>query len=188
MRISARGVSLLEALVSIGILALILGVLFGTYVAYGRLFLRTQAQDDLLAQTDLALRDIGGLADVSDGLLAQATINGKSYTSSSTTAVLSVPSIDGSGRPIPSAKDYAAVYRDPSNAARLLLTLQPSASSQRPVENKQLSDSLASVNFRYQSASATASTTLGIGLKLTKTVRNDVVTYVTDQTFTLGNK
>lgn len=182
------GVSLVEVLVAIGITVIIFGILLGMYVSHGRLYLRTQAAVDLQDQLTMAMRAMGADAAVADGIVASRTINGTAYASSSSTVILSLPSIDAQDRPISGKEDYAVLYRDAANSARLLLTVVGDASSVRKSQTRQLSDSVKTCAFRYDSASATLATSVSVGLTLSKTVRTDKIDLVSDSSYVLGNK
>lgn len=184
-----RGISLVEVLVGIGILVIVFGLLLGMYVSHGRLFARTQASIALQDQMAALMPAIGSLAAVSDGVTASRTINSTAYTSSSTTLILSLPSIDAQAQPIAGSHDYAVFYRDPANAARLLLALAPAAGSVRKATTRQLSDSVKSCFFRYDGAAAVDSaSSVSVGITLTQTARNEKITIVSDASYVLGNK
>lgn len=93
------------------------------------------------------------------------TFQSTTYTSSSEVLVLEIPSIDSSGNIIPSTYDYAVFYTNGTYAYRLLMT---DAASNRASGTKQLSDTISSLTFSYNSAD----------FALVNTVTVDVQTFV----------
>ncbi len=99
------------------------------------------------------IKEVETLTLPADAVLLTHIFSGVTRTSTSTTLVLEIPSIDSSGNIIPNAHDYAAFYTTGTIAYR---TLEKNAASVRVSGTKKLSDTVQSLTFTYNNAALTA--------------------------------
>ncbi|MDE1919226.1 MAG: type II secretion system protein [Patescibacteria group bacterium] len=158
---AARAFTLLETMIVIALAAGMMTTL--GFLIYN--FNGTSAYEQTLSQSSgsasAVLREVESLVLPADAVLQTHTFSSTTYTSTSTSIVLEIPSIDSSGNVISSTYDYAAFYTSGTNAYRLL---QANASSKRASGTKLLSSSVKTLTFSYNNTDFTkvSSTTVDI--------------------------
>ncbi|MBU6388800.1 hypothetical protein KGQ72_02925 [Patescibacteria group bacterium] len=120
------------------------------------------------------MRDIESLVLPADAVLGAHTFANGTYTSTSTSLVLEIPSIDSSGNIIAGAHDYAAFYIVGTTSVYRLL--QPNASSARASSTKQLSSTVSSLTFSYNNADFTKVSSTTVDIQTQARVKQDVLT------------
>lgn len=154
-----RGFSLIETLIVTAIsTCMILTLSFVIYQLNGSVAYQ-QAVAQSSGSASMIMREIESLTVPADAVLETHTFPSATYTSSATTLVLEIPSIDSSGNVIANTYDYAAFYTVGTNAYRLLTA---NAASKRASGTKQLSSTVTSLTFTYNNtdfAQASAVTT-----------------------------
>ena len=141
-----RAFSLIETVIVIAISTVMMLTLgFVIYQLNGLVeYQQTVAQSS--GSASAIIREINSLTVPSDAVLQTHIFPSATYTSSATTLVLEIPSIDSSGNVISNTHDYAAFYLVGTNVYRLLVT---DASSKRYSGTKQLSSTVTSLTFTY---------------------------------------
>jgi hypothetical protein len=129
--IIGRGMSIVEAVIVIGITAVLSVVINSIFVADFNLSQNQLSRIDAEGGAIAAIRTLGELTRGSTGIMTNWTVNGVAYTSDADQLVLRLPSLDVNGNPTGSERDYIAIYRDPANPRQILTNTEPSAVSAR---------------------------------------------------------
>lgn len=149
---NTKGVTLIEALVSVGLFVVISLALFGVYEAFGKLYFLGSANLTAVGGSRASLTQVANLTSQAYRVLESRSVNGVNYSTTSSTLVLQLPSIDSSGKTIDNTWDYAVFYVSSTSFYRYL---EKSAASARVNGSKTLTDSLQSVIFTYDNADFT---------------------------------
>ncbi len=148
MILDRRGMTLSELLVSMFVMALLVGVLVSTYISAGRLTSQEQnrievdlAGSRLLAETDRLVRQAKAVE-------AQYPTSGSpTYTTNDTTLVFSMPSLVGGTPDTSTGKvDIGVLHLSGSD---LLLTIDADPASDRIDETRTATTNVKDINFRY---------------------------------------
>lgn len=105
------GISMFEAIISLGIVTMILVIMNDIFIINYDFTVKALARVDNDNGAILATRRLGELTRGATAVLSSKTINGTLYTTSTTTLVLQVPSLNSAGDIITGCSDYVAVYR-----------------------------------------------------------------------------
>src|SRR3989344_6623322 len=119
------------------------------------------------------LRDIESLTLPANAVQETHAFSGATYTSTATSLVLELPSIDGSGNVIANAHDYVAFYAVGTNAYRLL---EKDAVSGRVAGTKLLSSTLDTLSFAYDNATFADVRTVTVDIQTQAQVKEEVIT------------
>ncbi len=117
------------------------------------------------------LRELESLTLPADAVLAQHAFANATYTSTSTSLVLEIPSIDSSGNVIANTYDYAAFYVTGTNAYRLL---EANALSARASGTKQLSSTVSALTFTYNATDFTQVNTVTVDIQTQAQTKQDM--------------
>ncbi|TSA43813.1 hypothetical protein D4R49_02065 [bacterium] len=131
---------------------------------------KTSAQSS--GSASALMREIESLASPADAVLQTHAFSGSTRISSSTALVLEIPSIDSSGNVVANTYDYAAFYSTGANAYRLLET---NALSARSPGTKQLSSTIQSLTFSYNSASFATTSTVTVDIQTQARAKQEVL-------------
>ncbi len=171
-RARRHGFTLIETLivVTLGTSMLItLGVLIYTFNKTGTY---QQALTQSSASASALMREIESLAFPADAVLQTHLFSNATYTSSSTSLVLEIPSIDNSGNVIANTYDYAAFYVIGTNAYRML---EANVVSERISGTKQLSTAVGALTFSFNSADFTLVSTITVDIQTQAHIRQDTI-------------
>lgn len=119
------------------------------------------------------LREIEALALPASAVLETHAFASATHTSTTTSLVLQIPSIDNSGNVIANTHDYAAFYFVGTSVYRLL---EKNAQSARVAGTKLLSTTLGSLTFSYDSATFSEVRTVTADIETQATVKDEVLT------------
>lgn len=167
-----RAFTLVETLIVIAIsttmlIALcVLIYIFNTTASYEQTSLRSSSS------ASTVIREIEVLTLPASEVLQTHTFSGTAYTSTSTSLVLEIPSIDNFGNAIANTYDYAAFYVTGTNAYRLL---QTNASSARVSGTKKLSSYIQSLTFTYNSGDFTQISIVTADVQTRATVKQNII-------------
>jgi len=161
-----RGITLLEALVSVSLVTIISLVLMGLFIGHVRISRLVSANADLLNQRTQLEQDFDRFIHLATRVVDSAIVNGTSYTSGLDTLVLEIPSIDGSGFVIADQFDQLAYYLDPADPSSLKVTFQPGGASSRLNVTKSLGNSVDSVQYFYDSPSPVNASLINVKVNL----------------------
>ncbi len=118
------------------------------------------------------LHGIESLALPADAVLQTHVFSDGTATSSSTTLVLEIPSIDGSGNVITNTYDYAEFYVIGANA---YLHLEANVLSSRVSGTKLLGSDVNTIIFTYNSSDFTQVNTVMVDIQTRATVKQDTI-------------
>lgn len=166
-----KGVSLIEALVTIFVSAVLIIVLSQGFVIVLRLNDIQKTVSNLTTHTDRGLRRVSETIMQSKQILASAVISGITYATSSTVLALKVPSIDSSGQLINGSFDTVVYRRNPSSNDQLQEITDGQTGSSRQDGTHIAARFVTNLLFRYNNTDPTAATIVTTFLKTGATVR-----------------
>lgn len=172
LRVSSRAFTLIETVIVIAFSAsivLALGLLiynFNKTSTYQQAF--SQSSDSASA----TMRSLESLVMSATAVLQTHTFPSATYTSSATSLVLQLPSIDSSGNAIANTYDYAVFYVVGTNAYRLI---EINALSKRTAGTKQLSSTMSALGFTYNDADFAKVNMVTIDVQTQAHVKQDVL-------------
>ncbi len=147
------GFTLLEVIVVIGVLAILIVFLLGIVIANSRFYSNQSGEIGAISSTREISNRITEYTRAAVMALATTTYSSILYTADSDTLILQVPSIDASFNIISATYDNVIITRDTGNSSRLVLVVDPNASSARKSRDLELTSNLASTTFTYIPAS-----------------------------------
>lgn len=139
---------------------------FNTTTAY------QQAAAQSSGSASTLTREIESLTLPADAVLQSHTFASALYTSTTTSLVLEIPSIDSSGNTLTNTYDYAAFYILGTNVYRLL---EASPLSKRASGTKQLSSTVSAMIFSYNDADFTKVSVVTIDVQTRARVKQSVL-------------
>ena len=163
--------TLMEALISLGIMAIILVMVDQTFLVNQDVLAKQLAKIDADTGAVLALKRFSDASKGAIAVMSSRTINGTVYTSSASTLVLKLPSIDSSGNIIGSTYDYVAVYRDGTETTKIFTDTQIGTGSVRANGKKLVTQYNTTFTFSYNSFDITQATRVSLFLINTQTAR-----------------
>jgi len=148
----ARGISLMEIIATIGVMAMVLLMVNEIFVSGYETFVRQSARVDNEVGALLSARAINDATRGATTVLASQTINGTLYTSDTDTLVLQVPAIDASDAILDGLYDLIAIYRDGTDPTLVKTDIEPATGSVRLSGQKTITANNESLTFRYNAA------------------------------------
>jgi len=145
-----KGISIIELLVTIVIFTIVSGILVAIFISGWRTFHWQSSQADTQAQAKFVTSTISREIQQADRVLASRTFGAESYTSSATTLILEIPSIDANQYIIEGSYDFEVFYLDPADPKKLKLKREANPSSARRTETKTISGSIENLTFVYK--------------------------------------
>lgn len=167
------GFTLIETTIIIALsvsMMLALGTLiynFNTTSSYGK------ASSQSFGSATTIMKEIESLALPAKAILQTHTFSSGTYTSTSTSLVLEIPSIDNSGNVIANTYDYAAFYVSGTTTAYRLL--EAHASSIRLSGTKKLSTFVSSLTFSFGNTDFTKVGSTTVDIQTEARVKQDVI-------------
>ncbi len=158
------GTTLPELLVSIFVIGLIVVVVGNLFVGSSRFSREEQFRIDVGENAARVLSTMDETLRQAKNILVSATVSGTNYSTGTDTLVFTLPSIQPDGQLSATAIDTAAIVLDPSVAGntRLLLKLDPDASSTRPAADRPLVEHIKDVYFRYTTPTPSNATAVSV--------------------------
>ncbi|KKW08510.1 MAG: hypothetical protein UY44_C0009G0023 [Candidatus Kaiserbacteria bacterium GW2011_GWA2_49_19] len=157
----SAGVSLVELLVTTAIVLVLTLALLSLYQVYGNLYGLGRMNFSAVGGVRAPLTDIVEYVSQAHRVAESQNFGGTIYTSSSSTLVLQIPSVDADSRVVEGSWDYAVFYK---NGARLYRRLQPAVLSVRSAEARQLTEVAASLAFSYDAGDFSLVKKVGVAL------------------------
>lgn len=172
------GFTLSEVVVVTALLGVLMLFAVGIFIANNRLF-NTQSGENLaIAESRAASDSLATYGRGATAVLASYIYNSVPYTSDTDTVIFRIPAIDSGGQIISATYDYTIITRDPNNASRLLLIVDPNVASARKARNLQLTDHLITSSFTYDSGDFSAVKNIAYEIRITYTGRNSATEQV----------
>ena len=180
------GFTLLELVVTIAIAGIIFTILGAIFLAQMQFFAIQNAIAETQVHAFRALDTTGGFMSSADAVVAGHVINGTTYSSTDTIAVLELPSIDSTGNIISNAHDYVAIGEDPANASQFMFDIQAAPGSTRlngKFSKAQLVDKLI---FRYNDSTPANATAVDLYIRTSENARGRTITTPLGKIYYLG--
>lgn len=156
--------TLIEVLVTLGLLAAIVAVLGAFFARFDGLYRFQTAVRDTAGSASAAARAVDVAVRAADAVAASHAFSGVARSSSADTLVLELPSVNAAGDIVGGAYDYAAFY---ASGTALYEALDANASSSRASSTNELSDALASLSFSYSAADLITATSVSAVISTT---------------------
>jgi hypothetical protein len=166
----------METIVVVGVMALIMLIISQIFVLNYEMFFRQSLRTDNETGAILAARSISQLSRGAIAVEASHDFSGTVHTSSDSTLVLKMPAVDGSDNIIAGVYDYAAFYRDPTDATKIFIVTDPGSGSVRQLSARRLTSYNDTLIFRYNAATITAADRISVLLINQQTRRGATVT------------
>ncbi len=132
---------------------------------------RTSAQSS--GSANAAIREIELFAFPANAVLQTHTFSSATYTSTSTSLVLEIPSVDSSGNIISGTHDYAAFYV--VGTTTMYRLLEANAASKRVSGTKRLSSSINTLTFTYNDSNFTNVHTVTVDLQTQARAKQEIL-------------
>lgn len=141
-----RGITLFEALITLGIATVVGVLLLVIMVNTGGLFFKQSGRLEQGLSVNDALNNVQESIRVSSGIVASFTSSSSTYTSGSDQLVLKIPSIDSSGNVITNTFDHFVFFLDQK---KLRFKVFPDAASARSPKDQIFSTNTETLVFKY---------------------------------------
>ncbi len=149
MKLSLRGFTLVELLIAVSIIS-VAGILLAQLVIQnnGLVFQQTAKVSHGVGLNNTKVSLSNDLKPAT-AIVSGYPLSSPTYTSSSTSIVIQVPSIDSSGNVIANTYDYIAYYKDPSNSKILRKNYFPDPASSKKSKDQVLLTETSLLQFIY---------------------------------------
>lgn len=148
-----NGFGLIEAIITIGILAAISAVLIESYLKSQSTFDIQTSKATLQTATRNALDSINNWVKLSSSVISSYTNDSQSYTTNNTTLILEVPAIDANQNIISGIYDYVVFKPDATYPHELKEIVYPASESARTAKNRIVNQKLQTLGFIYYNSS-----------------------------------
>ena len=166
-----KGFTLIEAIVYIAIASIVLVIITQIFISQSQVYDRETSQIDIDLYAKQTLNRIVSNSISALGVANTQVISGVTYTSSSSTLILKLQSIDANQNLISNKYDFIVFYLDPADQTKLYMKMDADLSSNRQDASALLATFVESLNFRYNMAIPMDATKVDIALNLSRTVR-----------------
>jgi type II secretory pathway pseudopilin PulG len=184
-RSNKSGFSLIEALFASAILVFILVAFVVLYVNFFKFYNRQQAEMKIGDSARNAVKELQSAALQANKIAASHDFSGTVYSTDQDTLVLEIPSIDGSGNIISGKYDYAVFYVTGENLYKLT---EADASSSRPSNLKQLSESISTITFTCNNPDLALANKVDADIQMETSLSGQTISYHLYQQIYLRNK
>jgi prepilin-type N-terminal cleavage/methylation domain-containing protein len=182
---SESGFTLIELLIVIFVSTIILTGFLLIYDWYQKNYAFQQAQLLVSGQARASMNEIQQYALQASEVVASQTVNGTAYSSSNTTLILKVPSINSASEPIADTYDYIVFVQVGSQLSEIVA---PNAASFRPAYSKQLSDSVHALSFTFNTADFPQVNRITVSIENRRQIRTGPVKAQVEQLVLLRNR
>lgn len=181
----ARGFTLLESVVVVGVTALALGALANLFFIFNALYGYERVFLAVAGSSSEAMSAFEAAVLPAEEVLASHDFSGTVYESATTTLVLMLPAVDSSGDVIAGAKDYVAFHAE---AGVLYRTVLADAGSVRTSGTKRLTSTLSSLSFTYDDSNLSQATSITVDIETQAAFKERVVQNRLHERLYLRNK
>lgn len=175
LRGTSPGLTLLETIIAIGIASIVMLVLSGIFLAQGRFFAIQDAISETRIHSSRVLDTAGLFLSSADSVIANHTINGRAYVTSTNTLIVRLPSLDDSGDIVSGNYDYLALGLNPDDPTRFMYDLQSATGTARTSGKFVKAQFVDKLIFRYNTVSPTSATVIDLYVRTTKTARDRII-------------
>ncbi len=187
------GAAMIELICVMGIMMIIMVMINDIFRVDYDYTVKALARIDNDNGATFAMRRMGELTRGATNVLSSKTINGTLYTTSPTTLVLQMPSLDSSGNVISGCSDYIAIYRHATSTTQIwtdtdINNVTCSAGTSVRVDGKKLlTGNNNTLTFSYNNWHPYNATRISVFLVNQKTVRGTTMTTKTWTSIFLRN-
>lgn len=150
-----RGVSLMETIIVIGIMSVLMLVVTQIFLLNYEIVDKQSGRAANETGAILAAKTISQMTRGASAVEASHVFSGTTRTSSSTTLVLKMPSIDSSGNVLAATFDYVAIYRHTTNTDELHVAIDAATGSYRQDGSRRLTANNQTLTFFYNDPTLT---------------------------------
>lgn len=166
-----KGFTTIELLIVIAIIATVAVVTADIFASHYLLFGSLSTTLETERSGFLAIENIRAATLGARRVLTSATIGGTSYSSSTGTLILELPTVDSSGNLLPALYDTIVLYRDPTNSTKLWMETVVAAGSARQTTKRLLSDFVQDLLFLYNNNTVSSATQVDVSLIVSRATR-----------------
>lgn len=168
-----KGFTLIESVVLIAVTTLALLALVNLFVVFNSLYGYQQAYTRTAGSALVAMSAFESAVLPADAVLASHAFSGTTYTTGTTTLVVELPSIDGSGNVISGTHDYIAFYV--TGTTTLARVVSANAGSARSSGTKILTTTLSALALTYSTADVTKATSTIVDIQTQSAFKQQTV-------------
>lgn len=147
--LNSAGFTLMEILLYTALAAIVGSLLVGIMVSSSGIFFRQNASVSHGVSLNEALNHITESVKQSSAVVSNYTNGSFSFTTNSSTIILTIPSIDSQSAIVANKFDYAVITQDPTDSYLLKKYLFPDQASSRSAEDSVLATTLSEIQFAY---------------------------------------
>ena len=163
--------TLAETIASIGIMTVVLVIVAQIFILSYDVVLKQTGRVDNDVGAIFAVRRISDAARGASAVVANRTINGTAYTTSVSTLILELPSLDSSSNIIANTYDYIAFYRSGAEPTKIFTDTEPGAGSVRLGGKRLMTAFNQTLAFRYNAVAAADADRVSVYLVNSQTIR-----------------
>lgn len=181
----SRGFTLIEVATVVFIFSLIVIALYTVYTNYDKILAQQEIYIDTAGSIGASFNDIRSSVLQADHVVSSHTFSGTTLTSTTTSLVLELPSIDSSGNIVAASYDYVGYYMTGTKLERLS---DINAASARTSSSRALSATLNTLSFTYDNVDPASVTNVTVDATTSETYRTKSTTAHLRETMYLRNK
>lgn len=167
------GLSLMEAIVVVGVMTIIMFIVTQIFIINYDLFLKQSKRTDNETGAVTAARTVSQMARGAVSVEQSHGFDGDLVVSSSTALVLKLPSIDGSGNIVPNTYDYVGFYRDATETNKMFAIIDADDASVRVDSDRLITNYNQMLDFRYNNPTITEASRISIYI-LNQQIQKDI--------------
>ena len=189
-RLDKPGLTLVEILISMGILAVIMSFIAIIYFAHFKLFSNQSTSIDVASQNRLAIEEITNQIRESQSVVTTCSAC-SGDTTGSQILVLQIWPLTAQGEPFDpggSNYDYMVYKKDPADNTKLLKKILPGAGSSRTSSSKILVSDISDLQFAYDNVDVTQAKEVTVTVTTSANSISKPQTYSQSSKATLRNK
>lgn len=164
-----KGFTLVEIIVVFAFVAIISLILANIIIRYTGFYNRQQAEVSANTDNRLILDDIYSVARQSVSVVNSIIVSGQTFTTSTNTLIVKLPSVNSAGEPITNTFDHFIFYQDASDQKLFRRRIVPDALSFRPAAFSVLTSNLQTIAFSYDNVDPQLATVITAAITTTKT-------------------
>lgn len=180
--------SLVESLVTVFIVAIVLGIMSAMFILLLRSYSTSVAQADLVLSASKMSDVVTKRANQAFDIEPSHSVGGIPYTSDTLTVIFKIASTDSTGSPIPGTFDYSIITADPAGTTHIIEILDANLASSRKSITYLLGEAIMSYHFTYRDADPATSNELFFGVTVAKKIRSSTLTHTLHTYAKLRNK
>ncbi|PIS41569.1 MAG: hypothetical protein COT25_02365 [Candidatus Kerfeldbacteria bacterium CG08_land_8_20_14_0_20_42_7] len=182
-----KGLTLVELLVSIGIIAIVMVIMVTILASQNSSFQEESIRNKLATDQTQALNDIQYNLISGSEIQASYTDNGITYTTDENTVVIAMPTIDAIGDPVANQSDMYIIDK-PTASSLMHILLITDPQSGRLAQDKTAITNVSDLVIRYDNEDPTVSKTFSITLEVSQvTGKSRVIKSLQTVTYDLRN-